>query len=345
MDPGTSAARHMIARSRCVSGGSGCVCACCGASLFGAGRPSSAMFGDAFTDFDWLADPSLPNVCAGCVSILAGRPGDDPPPLRTLHCLAVEGAPAAYPGTADVAALLRAPPAGRFVLAFAASRKRHAALRARVSTAERLYVGTDEGTVTYVPAEHSPVLDAVEALLVRFGRDDIRTGGYAACSIAAFGPARWLALDTVVAPHRPSPLLDLLCVVARRPEPSEQPQESAPMIDIDDERAAELLSYLAEASAFRRRDGLTFWKGYFRHRLGRFAGLPLRDAVSRLIDALQCEPGDALSGAILGLDALDPGEVPHVERALRQRGPLVLAYAHSMMRARVDARIASQRSA
>lgn len=303
------------------------------------------MFGDTFTDFDWLADPSLSNVCAGCVSILAGRPGDDPPPLRTLHCLAIDGAPASYPGTADVAALLRAPPAGRFVLAFAASRKRHAALRARVSTADRFYIGTDEGTVTYVPTEHAPVLDAVEALLARFGRDDIRTGGYSAPAIAVFGPSRWLALDSVVAPHRPSPLLDLLCVVARRPEAGEITPESAPMIDVDDERAAELLSYLAESSAFRRRDGLTFWKGYFRHRLGRFAGLPLRDAVSRIIDAIQCEPGDALSEAIRRLDALDPGEVPHVERSLRQRGPLVLAYAHSMMRARVDARVASRSSA
>lgn len=341
MTPSTEA-RHLLAAARGVVPGGGCSCAVCGTSPYAPGRPASDVMGDTFSDHAALAAPSEPMVCAGCVSILSGRPGDDPPPLRTLHCLAVEGEPARYPGTVDLAAILRDPPAGRFALVVAASRQRHAALRAEVSTAEQLRIGTDAETVTYRPAAHGPVLAAVETLLGGFGRDDVRTGGYAPHAVSRFGPGRWAELEQLVAELRPSPLLDLLCYVARRPETGPPPTQEIDVInDMDDALAAELVSYLAERSPHRTRDGIGFWRSFLPHRLALVAQMPLREAVSRLAGKLGITGGPDLADAVACLDRLTALEVAGVERALRSRAVLVLTYAHQTMRGRIDSRRAS----
>lgn len=291
------------------------------------------MFGDTFTDWPALLAPSEPMVCAGCVSVLAGRPGDDPPPLRTQHILAVLGQPARYPGTPDLSAILRAPPSGEFVLAVAESRKRHAALRAEVSTAERMVVGLDDGAAV-VLREHVAVLDAIETQLQAISRDDILSGAAPAMSIAKLGPARWVATEATIAPLRPSPLLRLLVMVARRPDPTLA--EESMDVPISERRAADLLSYIAEASAMRSRDGLAFWRSVYPHRVHRFASLPLRDAVARIMSAVQA---DALRSAPVAamLDGIPAEEVVDVERAIRVRAPLVLTLAYEAMRQRIDA--------
>lgn len=291
------------------------------------------MFGDTFTDWSALLAPSEPMVCAGCVSVLAGRPGDDPPPLRTQHALAVDGELARFPGTPDLAAILRDPPDGEFVLAVAESRKRHAALRAEVSTAERMVVGLDDGAAV-VLREHIAVLDAIETQLQVISRDDIRAGTAPPMSITKLGPARWAATEATIAPMRPSPLLRLLVMVARRPDPT--PAEESMDVPISERRAADLLSHIAEASALRSRDGLAFWRSIYPHRVARFSALPLRDAVARLMSAVQA---DALRSAPVAavLDNIPTEEVVDVERAIRIRAPLVLTLAYEAMRQRIDA--------
>lgn len=290
------------------------------------------MFGDTFTDWSALLAPAEPMVCAGCVSVLAGRPGDDPPPLRTQHVLAVADEAARYPGRPDLAAILRDPPAGEFVLAVAESRKRHAALRAEVSTAERMVVGLDDGAAV-VLREHIAVLDAIEVQLQAISRDDILSGAAPAMPIAKLGPARWMATEATIAPLRPSLLLRLLVMVARRPDPT--PAEESMDVPISERRAADLLSYIAEASAMRSHDGLAFWRSIYPHRVARFSALPLRDAVARLMSAVQA---DALRSAPIAvmLDSIPTEEVADVERAIRARAPLVLTLAYEAMRQRVD---------
>ena len=86
--------RHIVALSRGVQLGSGCLCAVCGESPF---APTDWPLGENFSDWE-AVDGRSEIVCEGCRSLLSGRPGDDPPPLRTLHVLAVEGEPAVYPG-------------------------------------------------------------------------------------------------------------------------------------------------------------------------------------------------------------------------------------------------------
>ena len=327
----TAAARHLVAISRGVPPGvTGCFCVCCGASPFDRGRSADLLQGGTFSDAPSLLAPSAIDACAGCVSLLAGRPGDDPPPLRTLHCLAVEGQPALYPATSELAAILRAPPLGRFVLIWTASHKRHAVLRAGISTAKRMLVGGDEATVEYCPASHERILDAVEALRAVFGSDSILAGNYAAFGVAKFGAQRWAECEALVASVRGSPLLAMLCHIARKGELL--PREDY-LIDPDDERAVKLLALVATASLMRAERGKDFWGGIFLHRLERVRRLPLATAVSRLMASIGTSSiAEATQEALVMLAEMDADVVAGVERSLRERPTLLVALAYDQIR-------------
>lgn len=322
-------ARHLLARSRGTPEGSGCECYVCGMSPF---DPSTFELGDNFTDHnDCHGTGGI--VCSGCASLLRGRPGDDPMPLRMTHILAVYGAEPVYPKRGDLDAILRAPPEGVFVLAIAESGKRHAALRAGVSTAARLLIGTDSACVVYEPARHHPLLDAVAALCIPapkmpgFTRDQIRSGQYGASQIIAFGAARWEACERTIAPRRGTALLDLLILIAR---PAPLPAMEQDMIDPIDELAAQLLAEIAKAS---RVDKMTvnFWGGFLLHRLARFADLPLADFVSRLMAACAV-PGIAGQEIVAALDSMSAEDVSGVSAALRARPALLVALAYERSR-------------
>jgi hypothetical protein len=222
--------------------------------------------------------------------------------------------------------------------------KRHAALRAAVSTPDQMEIGGDNGRVTYRPEDHLSVLDAIESLLSGFRRDDIRTGNYSAATIAMYGPLRWLDQDAVVARVRPSYLLDFLCAVATRPESnSSYAKEDLTMIDVDDHRAAEIIALIADCSQRRRSDGIVFWRSELRHRLARYAHLGLRDLVARLLCDLRCDMIGA--GRVAAwLDALPASEISHIERCLHKRGSLVIAIAKTLLDARRTVEISTPSS-
>lgn len=320
--------RHIVAMSRGVPVGSGCLCAVCEDSPFDA---IDWPLGDNFSDWDCIEARS-DVVCAGCRSLLSGRPGDDPPPLRTLHVLAVEGRPAVYPARAELEAILRSPPGVPFVLVIAESRQRHAVLRADISTSSRLYIGTDTDTVIYTPATDLQLLDAVGALCIPgpkepgFTRDQIRTGSYSAGQVLAFGVARWDALEAVVRRYRPSPLLDLLCLVARA-NPSHT-VEVSDMIDPHDQSAAELLASIASNATIDKLE-LNFWGGLLRSRLERWREFALPELVSRLLDCCRV-PAHQSQAITARLLAWDGETCASVLDAIRTRPALLCAYAYDI---------------
>lgn len=333
--------RHIIARSRGITDGNGCICVVCGPSPFDA---TDWKLGTDFSDWDDVAGVG-DVVCSGCASILRGRPGDDPPPLRTVHILAVEGESAAYPSRDAIEAILRDPPAKPFVLAIAESRQRHAALRAGVSSAHRLLIGTDGACVVYEPARHLDLLDAVAALCIPgpkqpgFTREQIKSGQYGAAQIITFGAMRWEALERIIAPHRPSNLLDLLCLIARSAPAT---RLEIDMIDPVDETAAHLLAEIARVATVNK-IAVNFWGGFLLHRITRFADQPLSDMVSRLMGACSVPP---LSGVeiVSMLNALPPEEMVAVSAAFRARAPLIVALAFEMTRPTKPAPKAAQES-
>lgn len=296
------------------------------------------MFGATFTDWPLLFAPSESWVCAGCVSILAGRPGDDPPPVRVSHILATTDG-ATYPTTPDLATILRDPPAGEFVLAVAESRQRHAALRAGVSTAELMIVGLDDVAAEVRRADIA-VLDAVEVLLGALSRDEVLAGLAPATAILRLGPDRWAEAEALIAHHRPSPLLRLLVLAARRQDPAPC-QESSMDQPLSERRAAELIALISEGSSQRGRDGLAFWKSILPHRLTRFASLDLRRMTSRLMEDLGTAPTSA--GPVLALlDAIPEHEVADVETVVRTRSAIIVAYALRIVQERRAARTTEQ---
>ena len=322
---------HIVAASRGVSAGVGCLCAVCGISPFNIERTASDVLGPNFSDYDCIADPGHESVCAACVSCLSGRPGDDPPPLRTMHVLSIVGEPARYPATKELSEILRTPPDQPFVLVWAASRKRHAVLRAGMSTADRMVIGADEGSVVF-ERQHVLLLDAVESLRPWHNSDEIESGQYQATRIASMSADRWAAAEAVVAPHRGTTLLSLVCAVARRSDPT--PPTEVPVYDEIDERAAQLLRQLADASDLRRSDGVRFWSGgLFTRRLRLCASASLRDTVAGLMRHLQCAPTHtAITEMHIDLDRATAAETSQIASALRSRPELLVALAYQRMK-------------
>jgi hypothetical protein len=336
-DLGTPCARTTLALARGIRPGDGCRCRVCGPSPFSAG----GKLGDNFTDLALLADPSAPDVCLGCAALLAGRPGDDPPPLRTTSVLASATADAGhveYLGRRDIWRYLIAPYPTPHVLSWAVGGQRHHWLRAGLSTPTRLLIGTDEETVEYVPARDRRILDAVHALLASptgtapiLSRESIRTGHYHPAATVKYGVAEWTRIEAMVAVARPSPLLDMAVALAPVSEMRTTAEEDALMIDPEDERAAELLAYLALASEVRRKDGMMFWGGRFRHLVERFKGAALATCMSRLLDQCRCDAIGARNVMVL-VEEMSAERMAETERSLRDRTALIVTLAYERMR-------------
>ena len=324
----------MLAGARGVlPDGRGSDCAVCGRSPYAHGRASSVMFGDNFSDFEALELPGEAMVCEGCVSILCGRPGDDPPPLRMQHVLAVEGEEAVYPPIAELEAILVAPPDRPFVVTWSASRKKHAALRAEVSVAGRIVVGTDDGPVVYERARHLDMHDAVRELRVGFSVDEIVSGKYGSAKVAKYGAARWSALEQRVSAYRPSAVLAMVAALVRKPE-AVSASEELPVIDPHDMQAANILASLSAGSKVRQADALRYWSGFLAHRVERRKYLALPQFVSRMMTDLQVSASLPSTGRVLEeLRAMSEDTQRQIETSLRERAALITALAFTAHKA------------
>lgn len=310
-------------------------CAVCGSSPFGPGE----RLGQNFTDFHLLRDPSSRATCAGCTRILGGRPGDDPPPLRTTSFAVVNGRFESVE-RARMWSILVSPPAGEFVLSYAASRQKHHALRAGVSTAGLMLIGGDNGVIEFVSAREAPLLKAIRGLLSSregkpaFTRTSIETGAYSPSAVQAFGAMEHAAAEIIVRPYRRGrkDLLDLLLWCC----PSEETtaaKEAAPMIDAFDSLAGQLLGAIARGSSLRAEDGLRFWgksgsEGLIATRANRFRSLPLRDFTARMLAELQVSPtSEGGTTALALLNDLSHEDELAVSRSIRERTALIVQLA------------------
>lgn len=331
---------HMLTclRSNLVPS-AGCRCCVCGDSPFDATGPRARVLGDNFTDHDIIGAGGV--VCAGCASLLAGRPGDNPPPLRTVNVAAGNGW-IEYPDRAGIYARMR-DPTGLAVLSWATSRKKHHWLRAGLCTPERLLIGCDDTTIEYRPDRDGELLDAVNALLASptgtasiLSREAIRTGEYHPEAARKFGLVRWRELEATVKRWRPSLLLDLVAAVTplSGPVPGEK---EVPMHDPVEVRAATLVARLATASLVRRKDGKVFWGGFLRHRIERFRCLSLSEMTSRLMDALAVSPTDpAAMLALHDLGAWTATESAEVAKTIETKAALIVAMAFEQCKSRGD---------
>lgn len=333
---------HALAQARGVPGNGGATqsrCLMCGDSPWPEAGSPHRVLGSGFSDFQWLCDLGANAVCTGCQGLLSGRPGDVPPPLRMHSIILRDGAIEAV-RPRDLWPLLLEPPQSPFVVSWACSGKIHHWLRARWSTPELLMIGHDRETIEYSPHEDRALLDAVHALLYSptgtgplLSRRAIAEGSYHPRSVEKFGAARLRDLERVVARYRPSLLLDLVCAAA--PLSTTRHEEEDDVIDDDDAEAAQVLSLIAEASAFRAQNGMTFWGGYFTHRIRRFARMPLASMVSRLMEACEVAPASACVAELIEkVGAMSADQVARVETSIRERTDMIVALAFQGVRDR-----------
>lgn len=248
---------------------------------------------------------------------------------------AMEGRPVEILDRSGVWGALLNPPDAPHVLVYSASRQKHAWLRAGVSSAVLVLVGTDDGTVAYRPVADRPAVNAALRLLGGFRRDAVAVGVYSSVQVAAYGVAAFAHDEAVVAAIRGA-LLDLVCALAPKQARRNAPTLPAPgddaMISLHDTEAAQLLANIAQTCRMRGDDGKRFWGGFYRHRVERFRRLPLPDLVSRLCDAIGVSPTSSGFRTALGvLAALDADQQAEIERSIRERPALCVALSFDLI--------------
>jgi len=323
--PGSvSGARHAIGAAKgATPSPPGSLCACCGESPYAETRRTSEVCGPNFTDYDLLADASLPMVCGGCAAMLGGKPGREDRPLRMAHFAVIDGR-LEFPDGAVLAAILADPPAELTAIAWTASRQRHASLRCGLCVPGVLYVGTEADTVEWIPGRDAPLLAAVSALRAHARREHVTSGDYPPHVIAALGAA-WAPNEAVVARHRPTTRLDMACSIVRRPEVI---QESATMPIAEPQRkAADLLLLIAQTSRDREADPIRFWGELLPRRLARAcAQRDLLAAVSRLMSDAHCNATYPHAvQAVAWVERMTAEEASEVLTIWRQQAPVVMA--------------------
>ena len=321
----------IIARALGVEAGErGTPCALCGDSPFPTFGSRRKTLGRNFTDFESLRY-EVDAICQGCRRIMAGRPGDDPPPLRT-RSFRVDCSTETLTILPDPLALwaaMQQKPEHPIIISWATSRKKHHALYAGISVNGQWDIGSDYGPIRW--RHHSELVAAVEDLR-RIGatKPAILTGRYPPRLINRYGQ-RFASAEAVLESVRGSLHLDLLVNVAPTfPKDNQEVKGEGRMIDTVDHRAAELVAELAWGSVVRQKDGIGFWGGFLLNRMRRFARLPLADCTSRLMAELAPNNSSAAQVARL-LNSYTREDGAAISAALRQRTDLVHALAFDQM--------------
>jgi len=329
-----STARHAFARAMGVAEGSGSSCVCCGDSPFDMASPWRKALGAGFSDWDCFERPAAEALCAGCARLLGGRPGDDPPPPRT-RTLAVVDHRLVLPAIDEVWRYLTDPPAALLVLSWAVSKQKHHPLYAEPCTVDVLRIGSDSRTIDVRPARDGELMQAVLELRAAddkgkpwFSRDEILSGHYSTPKIAIRGAQRWADLESIVAPRRGDPALDVIVAHAPVLPPSPTTTEDS-MLDTTDERAVALLHEISRSSTARQADGLGFWSSLFLRRLQRHAGRPLAAFASRMLADLSVEPHSPGAQSVAAqVTTITDDDAAALMARLRERGSLLIALAY-----------------
>lgn len=332
--PHTTATRSLIGACYAPEPGPS-RCAVCGPSPYASGRPTKAVLGPNFTDYDLLTDASAPDVCGGCAAMLGGKPGSVPMPLRMGHFAVVDGE-LLRPGIAELVELIYSPPAEIQAIAWTATRKRHASLRCGPCSPDHLMIGTETGTVAWDVAEGRTLIDAVAALRASASQEVILTGQYPPHVVLALGAA-WEPAEAVVSRYRPSPTLELAVALARRPESTDTPEAAMPISE-PYRRAADLVLCVGQSSTVREGDPIAFWAHLLARRLTSAAQRPtLLAMVGRLAQDIRAQPS-LMADAVAMIEDMTEEQAAEVLRLCRDTPLLVIAFARQISRERYEER-------
>jgi hypothetical protein len=337
-------ARHLLARAFGVESNGATYCALCGDAPYASAGSTARVLGDGFADQGALEDPQAADVCVGCQRLLAGRPGDDPPPLRTYSFAVIGDRFVALADRAALWSLLVQPPADLQLLSWTRTRKRHHWLWAEPADADGLVIGSDQGPIRYCWAREAPFRDALVTLRRACTIDEVQSGHYRAPSILALGASAWREAEAIVEPRRGDRVMALLLAhLPAAPHEPRHPAPEIPMLSETDEQAVTLLQLLAHGSAARVHDGLNFWNAFYRRRVVRHMHRDLQTFTSRMLDDLRVEPlGEAAQQVTQHVAIIDDDAAARIMAAIRAQSTLLIALAFDAQKRAKIAKAAQQ---
>ena len=198
-------------------------CGVCGAKNV-PGYKISKVVSSSFMDWDIIRDDEVCQYCAVCL-------GKDIPRSEWLRCtsfLANEGLLKRL-NREEIWDFLFSPPEPPFVFCATYSYKKHIFFRAPVNYDRNYFtIQTDKGAVDIVHAQISGLCEIIQNwyTICRdtkiaptwFTKDDILTGNTNYKKIEAYGAARYLEEDRILAKHRNTGLLQLLVYAVNKGE-------------------------------------------------------------------------------------------------------------------------------
>lgn len=306
-----------------VSEGECCVCGGPDAPL-----DINRVVGASFTAFDALILGAGAACCEGCQRLLSD------PALRHKHILSVTCGIYSTIERDQVWDILTNPPDKSFVLSVPQSYKKHHWLYAGLSTNERMVIGTDNRSVVYEPQTHAEIVDWITDMLFSgVGSRQIISGVYHPATYERYGAIELTDAEELLAPHRPTGLVELLTTYAPKPKrvAAAETEKERKMIDEKDKMAVLFLAPIAKASNLRHERGADFWDDIFPRRVTRFRHLPLAEVVSRLISVLAIPVVEA-DPIMVSLAALSAEDTATIESAMRARPKMIVSLVYAYLK-------------
>lgn len=317
------AARRFMTGDELFFGGD--VCVSCG--LPRANTPVAKGMNSTFNCFGlFLTDSRV--ICPQCMELFKDRAG------RSKIMYYTEKGEQRIIAREDVLPILKAPPAGEFVLSLPYSFQKHHWIHAGLSTPYRAYIGTDDGTVVFDYERHdiSRLVDiAVDAVMYGLSRKELTAGKYSVFTRARFG-AELDAWEAELAPLRHGGALDLIVrhipAVKKKKSFILQEEEGAVFSDTE-QKAIAILSTLAVSSRYRKENGLQFWQAFFRRRIMRNVDYPLNQFFSNVARGIFCET--AMLDVSL-IESMSEEDSRAVMREIKQKTDLLLASTYTAIK-------------
>ena len=285
------------------------------------------VLGANFADHSDLNAPGKETICTGCQSIMSGRPGRNPPPLRMVSFRLKPKCSFEFLEQADWWPIIKAGPASPEILSWGRTKKKHHALNAGISGNGFWRIGSDE--IQIADWHDDAVIEALEILRsCGASKAAILTGRYRPQSLQKFSDEIDRSEKTIKR-LRGKPILEWM-VWALPSEPEKRKDGTSMALDSNDRIAVDLLAAVAWASDYRKQDGLRFWDGYFMARVNRFSRLPLPDFTSNLMRDAQVPAIYAHEAARL-VDSLDADTEKSVMESITKRGTMLMGLVYDEM--------------
>lgn len=261
------------------------MCCCCGMTR--ARKHISKALKPSFTDFSALIKFPSQYICDSCLELY------DCKDMRFKPIYSDKAGSYRVIERQDVLKILEDPPK-KFVLSVPYSFKKHHWLYAEMSSDEIACVGTDDRTVIFDYRRNDiPKIIGCIGEMLDFGipRGEIISGNYSIFTLNKFPGIE--KFEDIISPVRHSGAVEL--IVKYTPAVKEkkvyEKKEDNIMLTSSEINAVNLLSSIAENSAYRIENGISFWGGFFERRINRFKTLSAKEFVEKVTAAVGAKEG------------------------------------------------------